>query len=59
MRVVIAPEAEGDVEDLPITVRARLDAAISRLEKWPEVSGAKPLRGSGRATTDFASATGA
>jgi mRNA interferase RelE/StbE len=45
MRVVIAPEAEGDVEDLPITVRARLDGAISRLEKWPEVSGAKPLRG--------------
>jgi mRNA-degrading endonuclease RelE of RelBE toxin-antitoxin system len=44
MRVVIAPDAEDEIEALPVTVRARLDAVISRLEKWPNVSGAKPLR---------------
>ena len=45
MRVVMAPEARVDVLMLPVTIRARLDAMISRLEKWPAVSGAKPLRG--------------
>jgi mRNA-degrading endonuclease RelE of RelBE toxin-antitoxin system len=43
--VVIAPEARDEVLALPVTVRARFDAVISRLEKWPAVSGAKPLRG--------------
>ena len=44
MRVVIAPEAQDDVASLPLTIRARLDAVITRLEQWPDVSGAKPLR---------------
>jgi mRNA-degrading endonuclease RelE of RelBE toxin-antitoxin system len=44
MRVVIAPEAQDDVAGLPLTIRARLDAVITRLERWPDVSGAKPLR---------------
>ena len=45
MRVVLAPEAQSDVLALPVTMRARFDAVITRLEAWPAVSGAKPLRG--------------
>lgn len=45
MRVVLAPEAQNDVLALPVTMRARFDAVITRLESWPKVSGAKPLRG--------------
>jgi mRNA interferase RelE/StbE len=45
MRVVLTPEAHRDVESLPVTMRARLDAVVTRLEAWPNVSGAKPLRG--------------
>jgi mRNA interferase RelE/StbE len=32
------------VENIPTTVRVRVDAVVTRLEKWPNVSGAKPLR---------------
>lgn len=45
MRVVIAVEAEEDLRALPLTMRVRFDAVITRLETWPNVSGAKPLRG--------------
>jgi mRNA interferase RelE/StbE len=45
MRVVLAPEAQVDVSKLPLTMRARLEGVITRLEAWPNVSGAKPLRG--------------
>jgi addiction module RelE/StbE family toxin len=45
MQVVIAKEALADVARLPITMRVRFDAVITRLESWPDVSGAKPLRG--------------
>ena len=45
MRVVIAQDAVADVRALPVTMRARLDAVLSRLETWPNVSGAKALRG--------------
>lgn len=30
---------------LPTTMRVRFDAVITRLEAWPDVSGATPLRG--------------
>jgi mRNA interferase RelE/StbE len=45
MRVLLAPEAQNDVLALPLTMRARFDGIITRLESWPSVSGAKPLRG--------------
>lgn len=45
MRVVIAPDAQPEVLALPLTMRARFDDVITRLEAWPKVSGAKPLRG--------------
>jgi mRNA-degrading endonuclease RelE of RelBE toxin-antitoxin system len=44
MRVLLAAEAQIDVARLPLTMRARLDTVITRLEAWPSVSGAKPLR---------------
>ena len=45
VRVLIAPEAQDDVERLPVVIRARVDAIVNRLRSWPAVSGAKPLRG--------------
>ncbi len=45
MKVLIASEAQRDVLALPVTMRSRLDAVITRLESWPNVSGAKALRG--------------
>jgi mRNA-degrading endonuclease RelE of RelBE toxin-antitoxin system len=44
MRVVLAEDALDDVRALPVTMRARLDGVITRLEAWPNVSGAKALR---------------
>ena len=44
MRVVIATDALDDVAKLPVTIRARFDTVITRLEAWPKVSGAKPLK---------------
>jgi mRNA-degrading endonuclease RelE of RelBE toxin-antitoxin system len=38
-------KCRGRRSGLPLTMRVRLDAVVSRLEKWRAVSGAKPLRG--------------
>jgi mRNA-degrading endonuclease RelE of RelBE toxin-antitoxin system len=43
--VLMTAEAAGQVEKLPLAIRVRVAAIIERLEKWPDVSGAKPLRG--------------
>jgi mRNA-degrading endonuclease RelE of RelBE toxin-antitoxin system len=43
--VVITPEAAAQIQSLPMTIRARLLSIVARLQRWPEVSGAKPLRG--------------
>ena len=45
MRVVYTPEGLADLEKLPTTIKLRVAAIVERLERWPEVSGAKPLRG--------------
>lgn len=45
MTVRIAPEAEADLEVLPVIIAARLENILDRLEKWPDVSGAKALGG--------------
>ena len=39
-----AAAAEG-LEDLPLVIHARVLALLERLERWPAVSGAKPLTG--------------
>lgn len=43
--VLIAPDAREQIDSLPLVVRGRVLSIAGRLEKWPAVSGAKPLRG--------------
>ena len=43
--VRMTEEAVQDVGELPSDMKLRLRAVMERLAKWPEVSGAKPLRG--------------
>ncbi|HYE61859.1 MAG TPA: type II toxin-antitoxin system RelE/ParE family toxin [Phycisphaerales bacterium] len=43
--VVLTPEAQEQLEALPLTIHARVVRVFERLEDWPTVSGAKPLRG--------------
>jgi len=45
-KVELLPAAEKEVDALPKAIRLRLLEIVRRLEKWPDVSGAKPLRGS-------------
>jgi mRNA interferase RelE/StbE len=45
MTVLLTPEAQGDFEALPATIRARVLRIFERLRAWPDVSGAKPLSG--------------
>jgi mRNA-degrading endonuclease RelE of RelBE toxin-antitoxin system len=44
-RVTLSPQAVQQFEGLPLTIRARMLRTFERLQNWPEVSGAKPLRG--------------
>lgn len=41
----MTPEAFGQAEALPVTIRTRIAKLVERLERWPAVSGAKPLSG--------------
>jgi mRNA-degrading endonuclease RelE of RelBE toxin-antitoxin system len=43
--VQITLEAQAQFDALPKVVGARMEKVLVRLEKWPKVSGAKPLRG--------------
>jgi mRNA-degrading endonuclease RelE of RelBE toxin-antitoxin system len=43
--VLITPAAQGEFSRLPLPIQGRLRAVFVRLEKWPNVSGVKPLRG--------------
>jgi mRNA-degrading endonuclease RelE of RelBE toxin-antitoxin system len=43
--VLLTAVAATQVAKLPLPIRARVAAIIERLEKWPAVSGAKPLKG--------------
>lgn len=45
MLVLLTPDAQREALDLPPTMRARLEAVIERLQRWPDVSGCKPLAG--------------
>jgi mRNA interferase RelE/StbE len=44
-RVLITPDAQREFNELPATIQARVAGVFARLQEWPEVSGAKPLRG--------------
>jgi mRNA-degrading endonuclease RelE of RelBE toxin-antitoxin system len=41
----LASLAENELYGLPKSIRCRVNGLLDRLEKWPAVSGAKPLRG--------------
>jgi mRNA-degrading endonuclease RelE of RelBE toxin-antitoxin system len=43
--VTLEPAAAEQFLALPERIKARVTRIIARLEDWPEVSGAKPLRG--------------
>jgi mRNA interferase RelE/StbE len=44
MEVFVSAEAQAKFERLPKVIKVRVAEIYQRLEKWPEVSGAKPLR---------------
>jgi mRNA-degrading endonuclease RelE of RelBE toxin-antitoxin system len=44
-KVLMTREAAEGLEDLPLVIHARVLSLLERLEKWPAVSGAKPLTG--------------
>lgn len=43
--VLLTREARDAMDELPLPILRRVNAALERLAKWPAVSGAKPLRG--------------
>lgn len=45
MEVLLSRDAQRQAAELPKVVRARLYGVLRRLQGWPEVSGAKPMRG--------------
>ena len=45
MTIEITPDAGEQLEILPRAIKARVISILARLEQWPQVSGAKPLRG--------------
>lgn len=44
VRVLLTPEAQGELRDLPLVMQARMRDVFERLSGWPTVSGAKALR---------------
>jgi len=44
-KVTISPTAEEEFEGLPRPIKRRVVRLFERLERWPAVSGAKPLSG--------------
>ena len=45
MRVELTSDAAEQLRNLPRTIRVRVTLILGRLEKWPQVRGAKPLSG--------------
>ena len=43
--VRIEPQAARQLDKLPTRIKVRMLKLLERLENWPDVSGAKPLRG--------------
>src|SRR5207237_1447473 len=44
IRVTLEPAAAEQLLKLPTRIKDRVTKILARLEKWPDVSGAKPLR---------------
>ena len=45
MDVLLTQEAREAMNDLPLVVIRRVNEILARLQRWPQVSGAKPLTG--------------
>lgn len=43
--VLVTPEAQKQFDGLPFVIQTRIEKVYQRLERWPQVSGAKPLTG--------------
>lgn len=43
-RVQLTPEAAKNAQELPTAIKSRVNDIVARLSRWPNVSGAKPLR---------------
>ena len=43
--VIVAPGAQEEFRALPRVIQVRVSNIFERLQHWPSVSGAKPLRG--------------
>jgi mRNA interferase RelE/StbE len=43
--VLITPAAQREFRQLPLPIQRRVRDVFARLRNWPNVSGAKPLRG--------------
>ena len=43
--VLLTPQARRQLAQLPGGMIRRINDVLARLESWPDVSGAKPLRG--------------
>jgi mRNA-degrading endonuclease RelE of RelBE toxin-antitoxin system len=41
----LTADAQEDFDALPATMKGRVLAVFGRLQQWPKISGAKPLRG--------------
>jgi mRNA interferase RelE/StbE len=41
----VTEEARSEFESLPLAMQVRVQDVFARLVRWPDVSGAKPLRG--------------
>jgi mRNA-degrading endonuclease RelE of RelBE toxin-antitoxin system len=44
-RLILTREASAGFNNVPTGMIRRINQALERLEKWPQVSGAKPRRG--------------
>lgn len=45
MEVLLTAEAQSQFSVLPLPIKRRVSRIIERLAQWPDVSGARPLRG--------------
>jgi len=43
--VLVSADVRAQIELLPLTIQARIQRVIERLQSWPQISGVKPLRG--------------
>jgi len=45
VRVVLTPGAARQLDRLPLVIKVRTSNLFRRLDRWPAISGAKPLSG--------------